>query len=47
MKNMIENMLNVEIEFAENNENVSRNVYYPKTIKSDSGEIKLICQHNP
>ena len=40
MKNMIENMLNTEIEeFAENNENVSRNGYYPKTVRSDSGEI--------
>ena len=42
MKNMIENMLNAEIEeFAENNENVSRNGYYPKTVRSDSGEIEL------
>jgi transposase-like protein len=42
MKNMIENMLNAEIEeFTENNENVSRNGYYPKTVRSDNGEIEL------
>jgi len=42
MKNMIENMLNAEIEeFSENNENISRNGYYSKTVRSDSGEIEL------
>ena len=42
MKNMIENMLNAEIEeFSENNENISRNGYYSKTVRSDSVEIEL------
>ena len=42
MKNMIENMLNAEMEeFIDNNENVSRNGYYPKTVRSDGGEIEL------
>ena len=41
MKNMIENMLKAEIEeFVENND-TSKNGYYSKTVRSDSGEIKL------
>ncbi len=41
MKNMIENMLKAEIEeFVENND-ISKNGYYSKTVRSDSGEIRL------
>ena len=41
MKNMIENMLKAEIEeFVENND-TSKNGYYPKRIRSDSGELEL------
>ncbi len=41
MKNMIENMLKAEIdEFVENN-NTSKNGYYPKKVRSDSGELEL------
>ena len=41
MKKMIENMLKAEIEeFAENND-TSKNGYYPKAVRSDSGEIRL------
>ena len=39
--------INAEIEeFAANNENVSRNGYYPKIIRSDSGEIELEIRRN-
>ena len=42
MKNMIENMLKAEIEeFVENKENSSKNGYYSKTVRSESGEIEL------
>ena len=38
---MIENMLKAEIEeFVENN-NASKNGYYPKRVRSDSGELEL------
>jgi transposase-like protein len=41
MKNMIENMLKAEIdEFVENND-TSKNGYYPKKVRSDSGELEL------
>jgi len=42
MKNMIENMLAAEIEeFVENKEKSSRNGYYSKKVRSDSGELEL------
>lgn len=42
MKNMIESMLKAEIdEHIENNKGTSKNGYYSKTVKSDTGEIKL------
>ena len=41
MKNMIENMLKAEIdEFVENND-TSKNGYYPKKVRRDSGELEL------
>ena len=41
MKNMIENMLKAKIEeFGENN-NTSKNGYYPTRVRSDSGELEL------
>jgi len=41
MKNMIENMLKAEIEeFVENND-ASKNGYYSKNVRSDSGELRL------
>jgi transposase-like protein len=42
MKNMIENMLKAEIEeHIETNSNTSKNGYYEKTVRSDSGELRL------
>ena len=42
MKNMIGNMLAAEIEeFVENKEKSSRNGYYSKKVRSDSGELEL------
>jgi len=42
MKNMIESMLKAEIEeFVENNDNISKNGYYSKKVRSDSGEMEL------
>ena len=41
MKDMIENMLKAKIEeFGENN-NTSKNGYYPTRVRSDSGELEL------
>jgi transposase-like protein len=42
MKNMIENMLKAEIEeHIETNSNTSKNGYYEKTVRSNSGELRL------
>jgi len=41
-KEFIENMLKAEIEeFVENKENSSKNDYYSKRVRSESGEIEL------
>ena len=42
MKNMIENMLKAELDdHIENSEQTSKNGYYEKTVRSDSGELRL------
>jgi transposase-like protein len=42
MKNMIENMLKAELDdHIENNNQTSKNGYYDKTVRSDSGGLAL------
>ncbi len=42
MKNMIENILKAEIdEFVEKSETSSKNGYYSKKVRSDTGELEL------